>query len=215
LIRALLFDFDGVLAFTTPTHYLAWQQVLRPHGLAPDELVMRLNEGAPAYRLAQALAKHAGQELDDGTAQQYVEEKNRLFRQMCHDRPFAEIETLLNGCDRKGWACAVVTGTTLANLRHVLDEPLLQRFQAIIKEGDYQNGKPHPEPFLRAAAQLGVPAASCVVIENAPFGIQAAKAAGMFCIGLTTTLAAEHLHQADVILESHAQLIKYLETLAL
>jgi len=215
LIKAIIFDFDGVLAFTIPFHYAAWQRVLQPRGLVADEQVMRLHEGSPAFRIVQAMARRHGVELDDETAKQYMAERNEIFLRICDCKPYPEIASILNFCDRHQLVRAVATGTTLANVQHVIEPALLQRFQVVIKQGDYTRGKPYPDPFLVAAERLGVAPDSCVVVENAPFGIEAAKSAGMFCIALTTTLAREHLSQADVILESHAELLKYLEKMVL
>jgi len=215
LIKAIIFDFDGVLAYTIPFHYEAWQRVLQPRGLVADEQVMRLHEGSPAFRIVQAMARRHGVELDDETAKQYMAERNEIFLQICDSKPYPEIASILDLCDRHHLVRAVATGTTLANVQHVIDSALLQRFQVVIKQGDYTRGKPWPDPFLVAADRLGVAPEFCVVVENAPFGIEAAKSAGMFCIALTTTLAREHLLQADVILESHAELLKYLETMVL
>lgn len=215
MIKAIIFDFDGVLAFTIPFHYAAWQRVLQPRGLVADEQVMRLHEGSPAFRIVQAMARRHGVELDDETAKQYMAERNEIFLRTCDSKPYPEIAAILDFCDRHQLVRAVATGTTLANVQHVIDPALLQRFQVVIKQGDYTRGKPWPDPFLVAAERLGVAPDSCVVVENAPFGIEAAKSAGMFCIALTTTLAREHLLQADVIVESHADLLKYLETMVL
>lgn len=215
MIRAVIFDFDGVLAPTAPDHLNAWQTVLRPRGIEPDFTVMRLHEGSPAFRILQAMAKPVGVELDDDTAKWYTIEKNKVFVANCRTRPFAEIPILLDLCSRRGIKTAVATGTNLTNLLHVLGDELAQRFQALVYEGQYQCGKPCPDPFLVAAERLQVPAHECLVVENAPLGITAAKAAGMVCAALMTTLGREHLQKADVILESHAELLKYLEKLTL
>jgi beta-phosphoglucomutase len=215
LIRALIFDFDGVLAFTTPFHFAAWQTILRPHGIEPDELVMRLHEGSPAYRIVQAMARHAGVLLDDATAKEYMMEKNQVFRQISDSKPYAEIEQILDFCHRQGVVCGVATGTTMDNLRHVLGENLLNRFQTVVTDGDYLRGKPFPDPYILAAQKMNVPASACLVIENAPLGIQAAKSAQMLCIAITTTLDREHLQQADVIVASHTDLVKYLKKVIL
>ena len=75
-------------------------------------------------------------------------------------------------------------------------------FDAIVSGGDVSEGKPDPEGFLLAASRLGVHPEECVVIEDAPEGIEGGKAAGMRCIGVTTTRAAEKLGQADLVVDS-------------
>lgn len=215
MIRAVIFDFDGVLAPTAPDHFSAWQTVLRPRGIEPDFDVMRLHEGSPAFRILQAMAAHVGVTLDDDTAKSYTIEKNRMFVSQCRTQPFAEIPALLDLCRQRGIKTAVATGTNLTNLQHVLGHDLSRRFQALVYEGRYQRGKPFPDPFLTAAELLQVAASECLVVENAPLGIEAAKAAGMVCAAVMTTLGREHLQKADVILTSHAELLNYLEKLTL
>jgi beta-phosphoglucomutase len=215
LIRAVLFDFDGVLAATAPDHFAAWQVVLQPRNIEPDYLLMRLNEGSPAYCIAQAMARHCGVDLDEPTAKALVAEKNRVFRDIAKTKPYPEIVKILDLCATHGIATAVATGTTKDNLQHIIGDELMHRFCAVVCDGDYLRGKPFPDPFLLAAKRLAAPPEACIVIENAPFGIRAAKAAGMFCVALMTTLGREQFPEADVIIESHYELLKYLETLML
>jgi beta-phosphoglucomutase len=66
-------------------------------------------------------------------------------------------------------------------------------------------GKPHPEPYLKAAKALGVKPSECAVIENAPYGVASAKKAGMFCIAITSSLPKEYLKRADVVVDSLAE----------
>ena len=81
-------------------------------------------------------------------------------------------------------------------------------FDVTVTGSDVRKGKPHAEPFLKALQQLGVNAKQAVVLENAPFGIEAAKRAGLFCIALQTSLPRKYLSRADVTFESYAQLHK-------
>ena len=84
----------------------------------------------------------------------------------------------------------------------LVDLGLSRRFQALIAEEDATKGKPYPEGFLVAAARLGVAPTRCVVIEDAPAGLRAAKAGGMRAIGVTTTHAAAELFDADLVVDT-------------
>lgn len=203
MIQAVLFDFDGVLAETIQQHLAAWQEVLRKDYFEPDGLVLRLNEGRPARMMTEALFHHAGLEVSDAEARRLADLKNDAFRRLGKPRVFPQIASILDLLKDRQVRTAVVTGTKLANLQHVLGEALLQRFDAVIQDGDYALPKPDPEPFLQAAKRLGVSAADCVVVENAPHGIRAAKRAGMLCLALMTTLPREPLAEADVIIKDH------------
>ena len=208
MIKALLFDFDGVLAETLPDHFYAWQQVLIPEGIVPDELTLRLSEGSPAYEIAIALAAHSGKEISEELAKDYAAKKNRIFRARSKAPVYPGINELITFAQKHAMKVGLVTGTALANLQAILSPELLSHFDTIITDKDTQRGKPSPDPYLKASENLQVTPQESIVVENAPLGIQSAKAAGAFCIGLTTTLSREHLQGADVICSTHFELLQ-------
>ena len=113
---------------------------------------------------------------------------------------------LLASLDEQAVPKAIVTSAPRANLDMILETlGLAGRFQALVAEEDASKGKPDPEGFLVAAARVGVEPARCIVIEDAPAGLQAAKAGGMRAIGVTTTHAAPHLGDADLVVDSLAE----------
>ena len=98
---------------------------------------------------------------------------------------------------------AIVSSTPRENVRVVLRSLGLEGvFETVIAEEDAPKGKPDPQGFLVAAERLGVKPEECVVIEDAPGGVEAAKRAGMRCIGLTTSRPREALAEADVVVDS-------------
>ena len=103
-----------------------------------------------------------------------------------------------------------MTGTKRENLGVIIPDELLVQFDIIIADGDTKRGKPSPDPYLAAAQKVAVAPNECLVIENAPAGIEAAKAAGMFCAAIKTTLSGEHLNKADVTFNNHAELLERL-----
>jgi beta-phosphoglucomutase-like phosphatase (HAD superfamily) len=95
-----------------------------------------------------------------------------------------------------------VSSTPRANIELILGSlGLAEAFDAIVAAEDVRQGKPHPECFLTAAQRLGVAPADCVVLEDAPEGIQGGKASGMRCIGVATTRPPERLSEADLVVE--------------
>ncbi|TAK66500.1 MAG: HAD family phosphatase, partial [Dehalococcoidia bacterium] len=101
---------------------------------------------------------------------------------------------------------AVVTSTPRENLGLILESlALAGRFQALVAEEDASKGKPDPEGFLVAAQRLAVDPARCIVIEDAPAGLRAAKAAGMRALGVTTTHPAADLEDANLVVDSLAE----------
>ena len=98
---------------------------------------------------------------------------------------------------------AIVSSTPRANIEVMLQSlGLWEMFEVIVGEEDATRGKPDPEGFLTAAQRLGVPPEACVVIEDAPEGIAAGKAAGTRCIGVTTTRPADRLSEADLVVDT-------------
>ncbi len=214
MIRAILFDFDGVLAHTFPDHFKSWQIVIHQRfHFDPDAHTIQINEGSPAYKIAQAIVGTRGVNLDDAAARSLAEQKNLIFRKISRAGPYQEIPDILSQCRSLNLKSGLVTGTTFENINRVLSGEILDQFQIVIKEGDTRRGKPFPDPYETAAENLGIDPATCLVVENAPLGIQAAKAAGCFCIALQTTLETEHLNRADVILKDHRSLEKKLKSI--
>ncbi len=109
---------------------------------------------------------------------------------------------LLRRLRREGVLSAIVSSTPRANIDLILGSlGLADAFAAVVGAEDAQRGKPDPEGFLVAAERLRVSPADCVVLEDAPEGIEGAKAAGMRCIGVGTTRPLEKLSRADLVVE--------------
>ena len=210
MIRAMLFDFDGVIANTFPYHFAAWKQVF--NGYVNPLWIKRL-EGAPAFRIAEEIARQRGRSITEQEAKALAVRKNTLFRQAPGPQLDAEIPDLVEHAASMGLVLGLVTGTILENIQHVVATELLSSFACKITETDTVRGKPFADPYLRAAEKLDLDPGSCLVIENAPLGIQSAKAAGSWCVALETTLDAEALTAADWILKNHTMLLDQLAQL--
>lgn len=213
MIRAVLFDFDGVIGDTMPWHLAAWKEVLASVGieLAP-EMVLR-NEGRPAGEIAKIIADSVGVPISAEQAEDVARRKNERFRQLQRARAAPGAIELLTELKQRALKVALVTGTERANVSAVLLPQLMSMFDAIVAAGDAAQGKPHPDPYLLAARRLGVPPAQCLVVENAPSGIQAARAAGMACVAVRSTLSEEYLSGSDVIIRDLRALHGQLDTL--
>ncbi|ADU70359.1 fructose-1-phosphate/6-phosphogluconate phosphatase [Pantoea sp. At-9b] len=174
---ALIFDMDGTILDSEPTHRKAWHQVLSRYGFAIDDEKMVGFNGAPTWQLAQFIIEQNNASHDP---HQLAAEKTQVFKAMLLEgvRPLPLMEVVKAYHGRR--PMAVGTGS-----EHSLAEALLKQlgvyhlFTAVVGADDVQRHKPQPDTFLRCAELMGVAPARCVVFEDADFGVQAAKAAGM------------------------------------
>ncbi len=202
--RAVLFDLDGVIVDSREHHLAAWEAWALEHAPdAPDGYFHR------SFGLRNdAIIGGVRPGLAPGAFRRLAARKEALFRERARGRltVLPGVRELLDWLDVHAVAAAVVTSTPRANLDLALDTlGLARRFGALVAEEDATKGKPDPEGFLVAAHRLGVAAAACVVIEDAPAGLQAAKAAGMRAVGVTTTRPAPDLGDAGLVVDSLAE----------
>ena len=201
-VNAVLFDFDGVIANTLTYHIRAWQQVFAEYDVEIFAEDVCLLEGQLAEEIGKLLAQQKRLSLDEATLHNLVQHKREIYNQITNASVYPASRKLIEQLQENSIKTALVTGATLLNIVPVTGEEFLKIFDAIITGNDVANTKPHPEPYLGAAKKLNVQPSECIVIENAPLGILAAKLAGMFCIAVKTTIKDEiHLKNADVIVE--------------
>lgn len=174
---ALIFDMDGTILDTEPTHRKAWRQVLSRYGLAFDEARVTAFNGAPSWQLAKFIIETNNSDRDPYLL---AAEKTAAVKAMLLDnvQPLPLMEVVKAYYGRR--PLAVGTGS-----EHAMADALLSQlgvrdlFSAVVGADDVQRHKPEPDTFLRCAALMGIAPERCVVFEDAHFGVQAAKAAGM------------------------------------
>ncbi len=199
--RAVIFDLDGVLVDSEPLHVKAWKALFEREGIRASEEEFAMGVGmADTEWISLILA--ARRRHDD--PQWWRSAKNEVFREILarEVRPFPgalDLIERLRGEFRLGVASNSVRETVETALRLL---GVRERFEAVVGAEDLTNYKPHPQAYLKAADALGVAPPRCTVVEDSTLGVQAAKAAGMRCVGITTTLPAHRLAQADLILPS-------------
>jgi beta-phosphoglucomutase len=125
-------------------------------------------------------------------------ERQKIFRRYFKCFIFQGAWEYVRCLKAKGYSLGLVSGTPLPEIKKILPKSLFSLFDVIVSGDQVKKGKPHPEPYLKAARDLKVRPNECIVIENAPFGIESAKKAGMYCIALATSLPQAYLKKADM-----------------
>jgi sugar-phosphatase len=185
--RGVLFDLDGVLVDSTPAVARVWAGWAREHGFEPDEVVRKAH-GRPSIATIREL-------LRDGD---HVAEDREVERREIADVdgvvPLPGAMEILRALPLDRWAIVTSCTRRLAGVRIAVAG--LPQPRHLVTSSDVQRGKPDPEPYLKGAQSLGVPATDCVVIEDAPAGIRAGKAAGARVLALRTTAEEVELREA-------------------
>jgi sugar-phosphatase len=197
--RGVLFDLDGVLVDSTPAVARVWAWWAREHGFDPEEVVKKAH-GRPSITTIRELLPDADHAAEDR------EVERREIADVEGVIPLPGAMELLQALPLERWA--IVTSCTRA-LAHVrIAAAGLPKPNHLVTATDVRHGKPHPEPYLKGAQILGIPADDCLVVEDAPAGIRAGKAAGARVLALRTTASDAELQQAgaDWIADDCAEL---------
>jgi beta-phosphoglucomutase len=211
-LRAVIFDFDGVLVDSEPLHFRSLRDALRPEGFEIAE--QEYNEVYLAYddRASVRIAsERSGRRLPVEEVARLADRKAALFREMAPGVPFfpGARELVLRLAARH--PVAIASGALRGEIERILEAGgLLHVFSAIVGADDVSHGKPHPEPYLSAMDRLEAKAAelepeSCLVFEDAVGGIAGALAAGMRVIGVAHSLPASKLAAAHLVVRSLAE----------
>jgi beta-phosphoglucomutase len=203
LARAVLWDLDGTLADSADLHFRAWRAALAAHGC---DLTYDQFRAAFGQRNASFLRAWLGGGLTDDEIQRVGDEKEAAYRAQIEAgglEPLPGAAAWAARLRRAGWLQAVASSAPRANIETMLRVlGLAPLFDAFVGAEDVTEGKPSPQVFLAAAARLAVPPGRCVVVEDAAVGIEGARRAGMWSVGVN---ASERL-PADVYVRSLEQL---------
>jgi sugar-phosphatase len=184
---ALLFDMDGVLIDSTPAVARVWRKWALAHHFDPVEVVARAH-GCPSIMTIREYLPNA-----DHDAENRIVERAEM-EDLEGVVPLPGARELLAALPPERWTISTSSTRPLAEVR--LRAAGLSIPKKLVTSSDITNGKPHPEPYLKAAAALGFAPADCVVVEDVAAGAQAGRAAGARVIGFPTTFAAEKLRAA-------------------
>ncbi len=201
-----IFDHDGVLVDSLAHHQEAWVELGRRSGLPITPQLIHETFGMANPSIFRRLL---GESVTDADIARHTETKEECYRDLARGKValMDGVRDLLDRLTAAGFLLAVGTSGVRANSELTIEScGLAGRFAAIASAEDFTHGKPDPEVFLVAARKAGVEPRHAVVFEDAVYGIQAAKAAGMRAIGVTTTSPAPALYDAgaDLVVETLA-----------
>ena len=218
LPKAVFFDQDGVLFDSMPFHAKAWEKAMAENGLPFTAEQTYRNEGrtgasvvTEAYRLVHGI--DAPQEVIEAV----YAAKSAYFNKLSGGKLpnlIPGIREVLDYLHKKGVQCWVVTGSGQRSLLDNLQITFPGIFTGIITAFDVKNGKPDPEPYLKAWERSGFNKSECYVVENAPLGVRAGKAAGLFTIAVNTGIlpdSALEAEKADKVFPNMNALLEWLK----
>lgn len=191
----VLFDFDGTLADTMRSHYEAWRATLGKLGIEIKENDYYPLEGMSMHSIARILTHK--KTLTDSEINQLVIDKKNFFIASSKSTLYDGVESLIKKLNEKGVPVGIVTSSHSEQLLSKFNKSFFDKFQAIVTGEQVDHGKPHPGPYLAGAKILGINPGNCIAVENAPLGVSSAKSAGMYCIGVLSTVLPDQLLEAD------------------
>jgi len=190
MIKAAIFDLDGVIVDTAHYHYIAWKRLASEFNI---NLTIEQNErlkGVSRIRSLEIILELGNIQLPEEEKERLASKKNAWFVEYIESiRPeeiFSGVEELIQSMRMKGIKIALASSSK--NAPRVIELLKIGHlFDAMVDGGMITHTKPHPEIFLLAASKLNIPPANCVVLEDAEAGVEAALAAGMKCVGVGAT----------------------------
>jgi HAD superfamily hydrolase (TIGR01509 family) len=178
-VQAVIFDLDGVLVNSMPTHFQAWKAAFaKIAGLEITERDVYLLEGMRGIELVEKIFEQKNFS-NRSLARKVHDEKSGIFKGIRSSEPFEGVREMIDGIR---CAKAVVSGSTRNDVETILKEAFGDdRFDVTITADDIEKGKPDPSAFIEALRRMKVRPADAVVVENAPLGVRAANSAGISC----------------------------------
>ncbi len=197
MITTIIFDMDGVLLKSIPIHFQAWKRLLTPYfELSREDFNQYI--GKSTADTFSALQKIHGFNLD---ADDFEKRKDKVYAELTKDiMLYPYVISVLENLQKTSLKRGVAT-SELREIAHSIlkTTDVFKYFSVVVGLDGVLRPKPYPDLFLKAAELLGSPAEECLVIEDSPPGIAAAKKAGMFVVAVTNSFARDRLSEADII----------------
>lgn len=213
MIKAVLFDVDGVLYDSIPLHAKAWQKAF---GLIDFHLPIKevhLQEGRPDPEFARAvIKKYKIKNVPNFIIEKMADKKVLEFERYRKLKIIRGVKSLITNLKRHDLKIGIVTGSSQPKTMKRLEKDFGIDRRYIVTGKEVDQGKPHPEPFLKAAKKLQVKPSECLVVENAPLGITAARRARMKCVAINSGILPDGILRkagAKIVYKSYNQIMKH------
>lgn len=210
--KGVFFDMDGVIYDSMGYHADAWSNAFRHFGIDFSPEMVYQNEGRTfSSTINLVYRQNEKRDATDIEIDQIYSKKTELIAAFPDAIPFKGAKSLMERLKKQGVAIWVVTGSSQQKFLEplILDFEGLISMEQIISGNDVKHGKPNPEPYLTALQKSGFRSDEVIVIENAPLGIQSAKAAGIFTIAVNTGILKDSdlwESGADVVIQDLKEL---------
>lgn len=211
--QAVLFDFDGVAVKSMEQHFEAWQKAFAEQGVQISGADFYVLEGQGIRVISRQLGEHYG--LNETQIEEVMDRKVNFYNQFMKLEFYDYFFDLLRNLKAQEIPMGIVTGGLRSRVQGIISTHFNGFFNCLVTVDDVERGKPFPDPFLRAAELLNVAPQKCIVVENAPLGIEGAVAAGMTVIAVTTTLPPDLLKQAHYVVHDFREAERIIESLFL
>lgn len=202
----IIFDMDGVLVHSNPTHKKAIHQFCKKHGIETSEDFLR--ERIYGRTNKEWIPELVG-EISPDRLTQLADEKEQLFRDLFDPRAniVSGLIPFLEELKAASVKCAVATSAPGENADYILSAlDIEQYFSTVLDSSHIDKGKPDPGVYLKASKKLGFPPENCIVVEDSLAGVEAGVRAGSKVVGVTTTHKAEELQKCDIVIDSFSEL---------
>lgn len=210
-MKAIFFDLDGVLIDSMGAHVYGWKKALNEFGYKAPASELRLMGGVSYRDTILHFAKANGKKVTASEMEIIYNRKKEIVREKDSLIKVFDILSDLKELKRSKIKLLVVTGS----IRRFVEVEVRQHFPKIFDDivcfDDVKRGKPYPDPYLEALKRIGFKKEECVIVEDAPMGVDSGKAAGIKVLGITTSLPKKYLAKADLVFNNHKSLFKYLK----
>ncbi|SMO82871.1 HAD family hydrolase [Gracilimonas mengyeensis] len=205
-ISAVIFDMDGVIVHSNPTHKVILREFCAKHDqeLTDQQLLEKVYG-----RTNQDWIPNVFGDVSQEVITAFADEKEAMFREAFDPQAnvVPGLYEFLDLLDENDIKMVVATSAPKENAEYILSElNITDRFEAVLSSADVQNSKPHPEPYLKGAKVAGADPANCIVIEDSISGVKSGLAAGSKVIGIATTHTHEEMSDCHLVVDDFTSL---------